>query len=213
MSDWQSPEGPIFSWLDKIGQMIVLSLMWIVGCLPVVTAVSSTTALYYAVIKSVRRGRGDAVREFWHSFKENLRRGIPIAITALVIGALLGLNLRYCLANSDSTSVTVTVANALALVVLAILLVFICPILSRFQMRVREAWKLSFVMAIRFLPYTILLAVGFAVLVLLQIYILPMPTLLIVPAAWCYLTTYPVEKALRKFMPEKKPEDDAWYYE
>lgn len=213
MTDWKSPDGAVFSWLDKIGQLILLSLSWLIGCLPVVTIVSSTTALYYAVIKSVRRGRGDALKEFWRSYRDNLRRGIPITVLSLTLGALLSLNLRYCLTNAGQVSDSVTVANVLALALLAMLLVFICPILSRFDLRVKEVWKLSFVMAVRFLPYTILLGAGCTALVLLQIYVLPMPTLLILPSAWCFVTTYPVEKALRKFMPEKKPEDDAWYYE
>lgn len=210
MNEWFSTDGPIFTWLDRLGQMILLSLVWLVGCMPILTVATSTTALYYAVIKSVRRGRGDALKEFFHSYKANLRRGIPITAVVLLLGAVLYANAHITLAQGNGALPT---ANLVGLAILLLLTVYICPILSRFTMRVRDVWKLSFVMAIRFLPYTLLLAAGTAVVVTAQVFLLPMPTVLIIPSAWCLLTTYPVEKALRAYMPEKQPEDDAWYYE
>lgn len=210
MNEWFSTDGPIFAWLDKLGQMILLSLLWLVGCIPIVTIATSTTALYYAVIKSVRRGRGDALKEFFHSYKANLRRGIPVTVVTLLLSAVLYGNVHISLAQGDGALPT---ANLIALAILLLLTAYICPILSRFTMRVRDVWKLSFVMAIRFLPYTLLLAVGTVAVVTAQVFLLPMPTVLILPSVWCLITTYPVEKALRAYMPEKKPEDDAWYYE
>lgn len=210
MNEWFSTDGPIFAWLDKLGQMILLSFLWLVGCVPIVTIATSTTALYYAVIKSVRRGRGDALKEFLHSYKANLRRGIPITIVVLILGAVLFANVHISLAQGSGTLPT---ANLIGLAILLLLTVYICPILSRFTMRARDVWKLSFVMAIRFLPYTLLLAVGTVAVVTAQVFLLPMPTVLIIPSVWCMIITYPVEKALRAYMPEKKPEDDAWYYE
>ena len=211
MKEWLSPEGPVFSVLDKVGQMVLLSILWLVGSLPIVTIGTSTTALYYAVMKSIRRGRGDAVKEFIRSYRENLKRGIPITVTALVLGGLLSLNLRV-MAQSGEASL-LAAAEGLLLAVLGMALVYVCPVLSRFRMRVKEVWKLAFVMAVRFLPFTLVTGLGTAALVWLQFYVLPIPTALILPAAWCWVTTFMTEKALRRFMPEKKPGDDAWYYE
>lgn len=213
MSDWLNTDGPVFTWLDRLGQMILLSLAWLIGCIPVVTAGSATTALYYAVIKSVRRGRGDALKEFIRSFRENLRRSIPITLTALVLLGVMCLNIHICLERTQGDWSGMPIANAIGIALLVMVLVYVCPVLSRFQMRVRDVWKLSFVMAIRFLPYTILLAAGGAALAAVQIFVLPIPTVLILPSAWCFVTTFPMEKVLRTYMPEKKPEDDAWYYE
>lgn len=213
MKDWFSPEGPVFSVLDKLGHMVLISILWFLGCLPIVTIATSTTALYYAVIKSIRRGRGDAVKEFWQSYRDNLKRGILITATALVLGVVLYLNTRLCAGAEGGFWGIVQMVNYLLMIVLICIMVYVCPVMSRFDMKVRDVWKLSFVMAVRFLPYTVLIAVGTAVVIYLQFYVLPMPTLLILPSAWCFVTTFLVEKALRKFMPEKKPEDDAWYYE
>ena len=204
-------EGPLMGFLNKTGQLIVLSCLWLVGCLPIVTIGTSTTALYYAVIKSVRRERGSAVKEFLHSYKNNLLRGITAVVPAGLLAAVLVLNLRI-LIGSDG-SVVLRWAAALGLALLAGSGVYICPVLSRFTMKVWSAWKLAFVMALRFLPRTLVILAGAAAVAAVQFYILPIPTLAILPGACCYGVTYLMEKVLRAYMPPKEENDNAWYYE
>ena len=210
MERYLSPEGPVFGFLDKAGQLILLSLLWILGCLPLVTVVPATTALYYAVMKSVRRERGRAAGEFFQSFRRNLKRGIPITLLLALPGALMCVNLQALGAGENGGMAG---ANLLLLILLAMTAVYISPVLSRFDMGIGKALKLSFVMAIRFLPYTLLILASAVLLGYVQFFLLPMPTVLLLPSLVCLGVTFLMEKALRKFMPEKKPGDVAWYYE
>ena len=207
-----STEGPIFSFLDKVGQMILLSVVWIIGCLPVVTIATSTTALYYAVIKSIRRDYGSALQEFWQSYKANLKRGIPITVCMALLGGLLGWNIQVLTAQEQPDNLLLW-GSIILLAVLAATAVFICPVLSRFSMGAWKACRLAFVMAIRFFYFTLILAAGTAALVYLQIYVLPIPTVVLLPSVWAFVSTFMVEKALRKFMPPKEENDDSWYYQ
>lgn len=211
MKSWLSPEGPVFSALDKVGQLVLLSVVWLVGCVPLVTVIPATAALYYAVIKSIRRGRGDPLKEFWSAFRRNWRRGIPMSLAAVAAGLLLWINVRACAAQEARSPLLL--GNLILLALVIMIHVYVCPVLSRFDMKIGGVWKLSFVMALRFLPYTLVIAGGTAALIWLQLFVLPIPTVLILPSVWCLVTTFMMEKALRKFMPEKRPEDDAWYYE
>ena len=141
-----STEGPVYRVLDKMGQMVVASVLWMLGCMPIVTIATSTTAFYYAIIKVVRRERGTVAREFWQSYKANLTRGIVTTITALVPAGLLAYNI-YLLHNSDLPN-----ENGLMwgyIMVMAMLggfCMYICPVLSRFSVNVISAWKLAFLM-------------------------------------------------------------------
>lgn len=205
-------EGPIFSFLDKVGQMILLSLVWIIGCLPIVTIATSTTALYYAVIKNIRREYGTAMGAFWQSYRSNLKRGIPITVLGLLVAGILTWNIRLMTQSGQGSNLLLW-GSVILLGLLCAVAVYICPVLSRFRMKAVDACKLAFVMAIRFLPQTCLLAVGTVALVYLQIYVLPIPTVLLLPSVWCWATTFLMEKALRKFMPPKEENDDSWYYQ
>ena len=99
------------------------------------------------------------------------------------------------------------------MLVSAAVLIYLFPVLSRFTMSMTALVKLAFVMAVRYIGYTVLMLAGTAVLVWAWIYYLPMPTIFFLPGAWCYLCTFMVEKALRKYMPEPDGNEDAWYYE
>lgn len=205
-------ERPLIKILDRIGQLIVLGVCWILGSLPVITLGTSTTALYYAVMKSVRRERGYSLGEFWKSYRANLGRGILATVPMLLLAGLLCLNIwTLCLAAGKNG--TLIVGNVLLLVLLALTWVYVCPILSRFTMRLRDVWKLAFVMALRFFPGAAAVLAGTAVLAALHIWVLPIAAVALTPGLWCFATTYLIEKALRRYMPEKPKDDNAWYYE
>lgn len=210
IKDAFNSEGPVIGFLDNTGQLIALSVLWLLGCIPVITIASSTAALYYAVVKSVRRGQGSAVKEFWRSFRFNLSRGIPISATIWIIGFLLVMNFRIPDAGSQSP-----IAGG-SLILAALLLsacVYIGPILSRFRMTIADVWKLAFVMSIRFIHYTVLLLLGAGIIAALQFYVLPVPMIVMLPGVCCFLATFPIEKALHCYMPRKDETDNAWYNE
>ena len=127
-----------------------------------------------------------------------------------LLAALLLLNLRI-LGTGDGNN-ALGWGALLGLSLLAAAGVYICPILSRFTMKVRDIWKLAFVMAVRFLPLTILILAGAALGAAVQFYLLPIPALAIVPGAMTLAATWPVEKALRHYMPPKEENDTSWYY-
>ena len=53
-----NPENAVFRMINKLLDLMVLSLVWVVCCIPVVTAGAASSALYYAVVKR----RGDMFR-------------------------------------------------------------------------------------------------------------------------------------------------------
>lgn len=211
IKDALDSEGPLMSLLDTLGQLVILGFMWLVGCIPIITIASSSAALYYAVMKSIRCGEGNAFREFSDSYRANLKRGILVTLIALLLAGLLVLNVSILLQTGQGgliASATVVMAVALAATLL-----YVGPVLSRFNVKVRDVWKLSFVMAVQFIPYTLVLLASLVVLVLIQFYLLPMAAALLLPGLWCYATTFLIEKALRRYMPPKADGDDNWYYQ
>lgn len=211
MDEWLGHEGKLMQLLDTVGQLILLNILWILSCLLVIPAGSATIALYYSVIKSIRRGQGDALQEFFQCFKANFWRGLGAEVILVLAGLLLYGDLQilqkwqgYGLLKS---------ATLVVVVISVFAAVYIFPILSRFRMGVFRAFALAFTMSLRFLHFTLLLIVGIVIMVLLQIYLLPIVTVLFIPSFWCLGTTYLMEKALRHYMPPKEETDSAWYYE
>ena len=58
MFDKLRPDVPLFQLIYKLVNTVVAGVLWVLCCIPVVTAGAATTALYYTIVKTVRHGRG-----------------------------------------------------------------------------------------------------------------------------------------------------------
>ena len=99
------------------------------------------------------------------------------------------------------------------LVIMALILVYLFPALSRFDMKTADIVKLAFVMSIRHIYITLALGGAFALVVFLQCRILPLYTLIILPGLFTFLASFLTEKAMKKYMGEAPEGEDAWYME
>ena len=64
--------GSFVGTVEKIFDIMALGFLWILCSLPVITIGASTTALYYAMVKSVKNNDGYVTKEFFRSFKLNV---------------------------------------------------------------------------------------------------------------------------------------------
>ena len=213
MENLLSVDGALIRILTKLGNLILLNVLWIIGCIPLITIGTSTTAFYYAVVKTVRRERSYPAKEFWQSYKKNLLRGSLVTLIFLAGTLLFYFNREYVAAINHGTAITkVIVYDGLFIIAIA-LLVCIFPVLSRFSLGLLRIWKLTFVMVIRFAPYTILLVAGTLTIGYLQFRYLPIPLIFMIPALWCYAASFLIERMLKKYTPKPLEGEDAWYYE
>lgn len=210
-------DGKISSAINKFGNFIFLSLLWLVGCLPIITIGSSTAALYYTTVKVLRKDNGYISKEFFRGFKHNLKDGTIFTVIYLAIAVVLYLDVGYVMRDvtggNGSNSLFLVVYNFIILLMLSIAM-YIFPILSRFKMRRLDILKLSFYIAFRHFLVTICLFVlqlGTAIL----IWLIPIPCILFMPAAVCYIDSLLIEHVLECYM--AKPENNSekgskWYY-
>lgn len=212
MKKWKnlfSYDGKLVQFLNRTGELILVNIAFILCCLPVITIGSSITSFYYTVIKSIRRGRGNPLPEFFQSMRRTLKNGCIVTAVSAVILAILVIGARQQIDAGSRHMAAVYVG--LILLCIAVL-VNIFPVMSRFDLKLSRLLRLSFVMGIRFFPVTVITALGTALVVWLLFFILPVPCILIVPGCWCYVVTFLMERALLAYMPKPEPGEDAWYY-
>jgi len=66
-------DGKYVKVIDKIFNTIVLSLFWLIGCLPIITIGVSTTAMYYTAVKVIKKEEGYVLEQFLKSYRRNLK--------------------------------------------------------------------------------------------------------------------------------------------
>lgn len=83
---------PFFSFLSKVADLIILSFLWFVCCLPIVTIGPSSSALYYVMLKIARKEDVRVTATFFKGFKDNFKQGIAYSFIFVILGAVLVLD-------------------------------------------------------------------------------------------------------------------------
>lgn len=208
-----SYDGKFFGALTKVGEIIIANILFLVCCLPVVTAASSLTSFYYVTVKCVRKDRGTLIPEFFGSMKRTLGKGAALTVLLLLWGAALIFGRSLAVQAAGETLNFPVLLYDVLLGITVATAIYLFPVLSRFEMRLPQMVKLSFVMCLRYLPYTLLIAAGTALVGWLLFYKLPMACTLVLPGAWCLAITFLMEKALHHYMPKPEEGEEQWYDE
>lgn len=195
--------------LSKLCDMVLLSAIFLVSCVPVITIGAASTALYYTTVKVLRRGAGYVFREYVSAFRLNFKIATGIWIGFLLVGGLAVFNILFSRSyfQGDMAVLFIGVYIAISFFVLGLFL-YVYPVLSRFYMDTGKLLKMSYLMVIRFLPYTVLFEVLFALSIAAALLCLYWPVVLIffIPSGFVWLQSLCMEPILMRFAP-KEPEN------
>ncbi len=73
----------------KVIDIIFVSILWLITSLPILTMGAATASMYNTVIKVHRQSRGYVLKNYFSSFKENLRSTLPFMPVILLLSAVL----------------------------------------------------------------------------------------------------------------------------
>lgn len=208
-------DNKFFVFMGRVADLIILNLLCIVCCIPIVTAGASITAMFYITLKMVRNEESYIVRGFFKSFKQNLKQGIVINIIMLIAAFLLFCDLQIVRQlNSTMGQVLMVVFMAFGLIYMMIFL-YIYPVLSKFYNSIKNTFVNAFLMAIRHLPYTILMlivtAVPIAILFIPDAKILSLLMMVFVLLGFstvAYINSHFFVKIFDNYIPKEENTDD-----
>ena len=197
-----NPDNLFFRMLARGVDIVGLSLCWALLCLPVVTAGSSTAALYYTVVKVFRQKDDRAFKLFFKSFVGTLKRGIPLTIICEIAAVILAYG--YYIMQLNSTTNIGVIMYMAYYVILVVPIGFCCylfTLLGRFDMKVGDLARTAFALAMRHLPTTVVQVLLVAeVVVFIVNYWWPV---LFAPALLALLCSLFQEKIFIKYLSEE----------
>jgi len=164
-------DGPVLQFINKITYSVYLNILWFICCIPIVTAGASTTALFYVTLKMVKNEEGNITKAFFRSFRANLKQGTKIWLILLFLGAILCTD-GYVLYHLRFENIFWTLCTAVffvAAAAYAIVLMYIFPLLARFDNTVGAMFKNALFIGVRFLVCTAMMAAVYFVMALVVI--------------------------------------------
>lgn len=214
MKELFSMNGAFARFMNFLWNLILISILWLVCSLPVVTVCASTTAAYYAMAKAVRFHAGHPAAEFFACFRQNLRQALILGIVYSVVTVILVLDCTVFYGDSADSSLFFVYLFYLMIAMVIVSFQYLCPSLSRFEMGNFQLFKLSVGMMARHLLQSLLLLLIPAAVVL-GIWFMPWG-ILVFPGLGFYGQTYVMERVLRSFAPPPEPGSEQakkWYYQ
>ena len=199
-------DNKLFVALGKVVDCAILSVLWLVCCLPVITIGVSSTALYYTVHKSIRGNRGYTTKNFFHAFKDNFKPATLSWIVTLAVQIILAMDAYI------TWQVLQTGNNMgaffyffLILIVFSIgWVIYTFAYIARFENTVKITLKNAILMELRHLPWSLLIII----LLLLAIFLtwLIPSFVFLMPACIVLIFDLILERIFRMYM---SPEDLA----
>lgn len=196
------PENNLWSWIGRIPEIVILSVLWVLMSLPVITLIPASIALYDAMVRNIRPDEKGAYRRYFRTFWQELGRGILMSILWLVIAAVLFVGFRILERQAGESriwAIYALVYQVLSLLPLGIFL-WIIPLESRFVYPYWTLHKNAAVIALSYLPRTFLMLV-LTVLAFIGCWYCPF-VLAFVPGLLALLVSIPVEKIFSKMTDE-----------
>ncbi len=154
--------------LEAIANMLIVSVLWLVFSLPLVTVVASSAALYHSVRTVIfgRKNGNGIFRDFFDSFKLNLRPGIILSLIMIVAFLFIaeGLWTGYQIFRINIWGMLYAILGIIISLSVCSVILLIPPVLSRFMASPVSVIRLSAYFAMKRPVRNIINIVLFAVL-------------------------------------------------
>lgn len=202
---------PFWRWIGKLPEMIGLSFCWYICCLPLITFIPASCALYDAVSRCLITDEKGCFKRFFRTFVQELKKGIPLSLLWIFILAFSVLGLNILQQNAQTNPVLANLHPFyLAMIVMTIgYLSWLIPLQSRFH---NNFWTLH-INALRFAIGRLwgslaMLLITVGVVILCFLHTMTIPLLVIAPCLIATLHAIPVERSFRVVFPQYY-EDEA----
>lgn len=151
-------DNPFWRIMNLLAQLIVLSVVTAVLCLPVITAGAAITALYAVTLKIVNQEESSVLKNYFYAFRANFRQATIAWLMILGAAALLGVDLYVVISGTGQVTTVLTYLFLMLVGVWLLETSLVFPLLSRFDNTLRNTMKNALILGVSgFFPWSLLM--------------------------------------------------------
>ncbi len=201
--------------IDALGgfyDLIIAGVLWLICSLPIITVGPATAALYYTVVKCIRRDRGRVIQTFFNAFKTGFKDSFVIWLIYLAYLAVITAD-RFVYGKLDAGEGGIFSSIATVLFVPPVLsFPWMFAYISRFSNTRRNCFLCTVSLTVRHFGKTVLLALILGGTLLLA-YLAPI-TIPFIIGPCALLSSLVIEPVFRELTKEMNTDGmDPWFNE
>lgn len=163
-------DSPVMRVLGRLGDIIILNMIFVAGCIPVITIGTSLSALYTVAMKMARGEDPSVWKEFWKAYKRNFKPATICWLIMAVIAVLLFVDFRIIGVFKGSGLYSVMrIVLAVILGMWMLMFQYLFPYIARFENGIFATLRNALLLSAAHIPSTIVivgLSVGSVILTL-----------------------------------------------
>ena len=156
MKDLLNPEGVLFQFLSRVGDMIILNVLFLICCVPIVTIGAAQAALYKVTMDMHYDMEGGMFKGFFKAFRENFKQATVVWIVELIVLVSLVCDAMLVLAYFPGSKVMYVLLGILAALVVSVT-AYMIPLLVRYRNTLRQHLSNATILAVIKLPKTLVM--------------------------------------------------------
>ncbi len=156
MKDLFNIDSPFMQLLTRVGDLIIVNVLYLICCVPIVTIGAATAALHKVAQAIVYDTDNGIVKTFFRAFRDNFKQATALWLMMAVFAAAMGCN--YLLISGFVAGTLETVLKGVLVVAGGLVLVmasYMFPMMVRYTNTIRELAVNALILAVVKLPRTV----------------------------------------------------------
>ena len=150
-------ESMLYQFLSLLADIMILTLQWLIACVPVVTIGASTTALYSCIMK-LQKGDGVRLfRDFWTAFKSNFAQATGLWAVLILLLATAGADIYLVFFTDFDPGPIGKVLMLMLVFVILMISAYVFPLQAFFVNPVGRTLKNACLLAVMYLPVSVVI--------------------------------------------------------
>ncbi|MGN0326755.1 MAG: YesL family protein [Lachnospiraceae bacterium] len=150
----------LVSWAEKMVDLVLLNILWIVCSIPIVTMGAATVAMHYVIQKMAAGEVYHLWDDFWKGFRQNWKQGTAAEAVLLLMAAVAVADFRIGTNLPGTIGMVCQFIGVLLILVWLAIEVMIFPLLARYQNSFGNSMKNALVLGFTN-PHIYLVNIGF----------------------------------------------------
>lgn len=163
-------DSPFFNFLNKLVNLVVLNLCFVISCVPIITIGTAITSLYSVNLKMVKNEESYVFQSYFRAFKQNFKISTIAWLVTLAFGVVFYFYYNFSKTLTGGLKWVLIAAVGAIFVLYIAYTIYIFPYISRFENTYIESAKNSVIIALTNISTTLAIMLTTAAAVLLSVF-------------------------------------------